>query len=73
MTFCIQDKSGLGPVFECFAFKAGRGWSVFARNLDAGETWDDMNNCGVRLRLKDAKKEFNVLPGSCWPDQQKAA
>jgi hypothetical protein len=44
MTFCIQDKSGLGPVFECFALKAGRGWSVFARNLDLGESWDDVNN-----------------------------
>ena len=70
MTFCIQDKSGLGPVFECFAFKAGRGWSVFARNLDLGESWDDMNNCGERMRLADVKKNFSVLYGAHWPDEE---
>ena len=40
--FTVLHRSGLGPVFEWRAKRRGRGWSVLARNVDIGESWEDV-------------------------------
>jgi hypothetical protein len=66
-TFWIIHKSELGPVMECKARKAGKGWSVLAR--PEWMTWDLAEEMCDRERLSDIKLDHTLIEGE-WPDER---